>query len=459
MSVSNIQSVTRVPVAVLILSLFVTSCGGGGSASSPDQPNPPTSSTSTSTIGLLFTDKPTDDFSAIKLSVIEAILIGGDNGQQILFQGDREIDLLDLTNYSEPIVFGEVEADVYTKVRLIIDNLELVPHDGGNSIFPRLPANGKIDLLDSSGIVVLPGRTLLIEIDMDANKSIHIVGAGNSGNYKFRPVVKAKFMDGGLPDKLARLEGTVAEIATDGSGDFVLCHADTPDECVTVNTGDGTCVFDDQGLPTEIDAWTAGDAVVVIGRYTYDNNDVNLDALIVELGDAEQASGNVVSAPVDNQFLMVTNDNSDVVVELQDSTKYFNADGPIAAGAIVVGADLEVEGVRPAKADPADPDLIRAALVFVEDVEDEQLSGTIIEPLDATARSFGLTLGDGSGDTCVRVNNDADILLVDEAASEVTMGTIDDLALGQVVDLFGTTAVDSCFDANEVLVDLNASAP
>jgi len=163
----------------------------------------------------------------------------------------------------------------------------------------------------------------------------------------------------------------------------------------------------------------------------------------------------VVSAPVDNQFLMVINDNGDVVVELQDGTKYFNADGPIGADAIVIGADLEVEGVRP---DPAaDPDLIRAALVFVEDEDDEQLAGTIIEPLDAATRSFGLTLGDGSGDTCVRVNDDADILLVDEAAAEVTMGTIDDLALGQVVDLFGVTAVDSCFDANELIVDLNAS--
>lgn len=452
MNVSIIPGCIRVPAAVLALSLLVSSCGGG--SSSPDNQNP--LSSSTGTVGLLFTDKPTDDFSAIKLSVVEAILIGGDDGQQVLFQGDREIDLLDLTNYSEPIVFGEVRADVYTKVRLIIDNLELVPHDGGDSIFPRLPANGKIDLLDPGGINVLPGRMLLIEIDMDANKSIHIVGAGNSGNYNFRPVVKANFMDGGLPDKLARLEGTVAEIATDGSGSFVLCHADTPDECVTVNTSDATCVFDEQGLPSNTGALMAGDAVVVIGRYSLHINDVKLDSLIVELGDAEQVSGRVVSAPVDSQFLVVSNDNNDVVVELQDGTKYFNADGPLGEDAIVVGAALEVEGVRPAKVNPTDPDLIRAALVFVEDDDDEQLSGTIIEPLDVAGRSFGLTVEGASADTCVRVNEGADILLVDAAASEVTIGTINDLAVGQVVDLFGITAVDSCFDANEVLIDVNA---
>jgi hypothetical protein len=34
------------------------------------------------------------------------------------------------------------------------------------------------------------------------------------------------------------------------------------------------------------------------------------------------------------------------------------------------------------------------------------------------------------------------------------MGTIDDLAVDQRVDLFGMTAVDSCFDANEVIVEV-----
>lgn len=36
-------------------------------------------------------------------------------------------------------------------------------------------------------------------------------------------------------------------------------------------------------------------------------------------------------------------------------------------------------------------------------------------------------------DTCVRVNEDADILLVDLAASEVTMGVIEDLAHRQIM--------------------------
>ena len=38
--------------------------------------------------------------------------------------------------------------------------------------------------------------------------------------------------------------------------------------------------------------------------------------------------------------------------------------------------------------------------------------------------------------------------------STVTTATIDDLALNQMVDLFGVTAADSCFDANEVIVEV-----
>jgi len=119
----------------------------------------------------------------------------------------------------------------------------------------------------------------------------------------------------------------------------------------------------------------------------------------------------------------------------------------------VVGADLEIEGVMPPKTDAAD--LIRAALVFVEAEDDEQLTGTIGEPPDTATRSFTL-IPEVGNTVCVRVNEDADILLVDEATSEVTMGTIDSLALGQMVDLFGITAVDSCFDANEVFVEVVA---
>ena len=446
----TMSKLRRLPALMLVASFLVAACGGSSADKDPATPTP-----ATGTVALLFTDKPTDEFSAIKLDVVAATLIG-DQGQQMLFSDVKSIDLLDLTNFNEPVIFGNVAAGNYTKLRLKIDNLELVPKDGGASVFPALPANGKIDLLQPEGFAVFPGRTLLVEIDMDANKSIKITSAGNSGKYNFRPVVKVHFMDGGLPNKLARIEGIVSSIPADPAGNLRICDVDVADNCVDILTDSDTSLFDDMGLATDFGSLAANDQVVVIGRYVVDGTDIALGAIIVEIGgNAEQVKGEVVSEPMDSEFLMLLDDGTDTVVELQPGTKYFDIDGELTADAIVLGADLEVEGVRPAKADPADPDFIRAALVFVEAKDDEQLSGTIIEPLDAVARSFGLATA--AGDTCVRIDPDADVLLVNEAASEVTMGTIDDLAVDQNVDLFGITATDSCFDANQVIVEVVAT--
>ncbi len=454
---SAIMTTTTIRLALLALAapLFLASCGGGSSGGNDRSQAPPQATTGT--VALLFTDRPSEEFSAIKLNVIEAILIGGDStdGQQVLFQGAEPIDLLNLTNFNEPIIFGEVDAGIYTKLRLVIDDLELVPSGDGPSQFPKLPANGKIDLLDPSGIEVLPGRTLLVEIDMEANKALKITGAGKSGKYQFRPVVKANFWDGDLgqfPDKLARLEGTASGI--DPSGSFTLCDIETPDSCILVNTGAETSVFDNEGAPATFNALMDMDTVVVIGSYSVEGS-IALNAVIIEIGgNAEQVKGNVVSNPMDSRFLLLKDDDTDITVELQAGTKYYDEHGALGPEAVVLGADIEVEGVQPPKADPADPDLIRAALVFIEAEQDEQAGGTIIEPLDPATRSFNLTLTEG-GDICVRVDAEADILLVNAADSEVTMGTIDSLALGQVVELFGV--MSDCFDANEVIVDVNAS--
>ena len=140
MTITTIYHRASLMFLVLAMSLFVAACGGSSSSNSNNPGAGPTPATGT--VALLFTDKPTDEFSAIKLNVVEAILIGDDDGQQTLFQGSEPIDLLNLTNFNEPVVFGEVNAGIYTKLRLVIDSLELVPKDGGDSIFPRLPANG-----------------------------------------------------------------------------------------------------------------------------------------------------------------------------------------------------------------------------------------------------------------------------------------------------------------------------
>jgi hypothetical protein len=262
---------------------------------------------------------------------------------------------------------------------------------------------------------------------------------------------------GVLPDKLARLEGTASNI--DPAGTFTLCDIETPNSCVDVATNAGTSIFGNEGAPADFTALGDMAAVVVIGNYTVEGSIV-LNAVILEIGgNAEQIKGQVVSDPMDDKFLLLKDDDTDIVVELQVGTMYYDENGMLGPDAVVLGTDVEVEGVQPPKAVDTDPDLIRAALVFIMAEEDEQVSGTIIEPLDPATSSFGLTLADGSGDICVRVDTDpaADVLLVDVTASEVTMAAFTNLYVGQVVDLFGV--MNDCFDAYEVIVDVNASPP
>ena len=456
MDISRFFSAARLPFLTAFVGLFLAACGGSsGGAPAADVAQP---TATTGTFGLFITDKPSDDFAEINLDVVQAVLIGGDESQQVLFEtgpGDmpKRINLLALENFNEPIVFGEVAVGTYTKLRLFIENLELVPHDPDADPIhiDRLPANGKIDLLDQDGFDVLPGASLLAEVDIDANKSIKVTGAGKSGKYQFRPVVRVQFSSDAAEQKLTRIEGFVSD-PLDPAGSFALCATVGGDSCVDVMTDINTSFFDIDGLPTDFTGVALESPVVVFGRYQVDP-DVVLDAVVVEVGGmAAQVKGEVVTDPLNEPFLLLAEDGSDLTVDLQENTKYFNADGEVDVSAVLLGANVEVEGVLP------DMDQIRAALVFVEDREDDQLSGTIsgaVETdVDTGVVTFDLLLGDGVTIVMVTVADAPVILLIDEVASEVTEGSIEDLADGQSVDLFGMEPSEGLFTASEIIVDV-----
>jgi hypothetical protein len=511
---SDIFDISRVrkTLALILFSTVLGACGGsdGGSAEVPVLPPPVTN---TGIFGLLLTDAATDDLAEINLDVTEAILIGGP-GEQTVFEGNVRINLLDLTNYSQPIAFGEVEVGSYTKLRLRLENLELVDLDG-EKFYPRLPANGKIDLLDPSGFAVFPGRTLLAEVDIDANKSIHVVQTGN-GEYKVRPVVKVKFMNGGLPEKLTRLEGRIDEILDPTTGSFVLCALDDPNSCIDVNLAEGGCVLDENGQPTTPDMLAVDQQVVVIGRYRHENDDdgdsdsdvdsdsdsdsdmdsdgdsdgesdsdadsdsdsdsdigdagdmdsdsdddrvdidVMLEAIIVEQGDASQVKGTINSKPGDDgTFLILDREGNEITVELQkDCTRVFGPDGEITdVSALQIGTGVEIEGVIIPPVEEGDPTLLRAAIILLDgDDAAEQISGTIAEPLEDPS----FMLSTAGGDVCVVLVDEAEITFVSADGSESKPGSFADLAAEQEADAFGELGTDGCFLADELLVTIPA---
>lgn len=449
----------RIAIAMLLgLSLLVAACGGSGEDSVPPEQ-------ATGTVALLLTDMPTDDLDEINLDVVEATLIGGD-GQQTLFsdaENPIEIDLLDLENFSRPIAFEDVPADVYTKLRLRISNLTLVEYGEGEdedkTYRPALPANGKIDLLHRGGFEVLPGRTLIVELDMDANKSIHVVQTGN-GKYRVRPVVFVEFSNTEAPDKLTRIEGRIDEIVDGDAGLFVLCSRDDPDTCIDVSLTTDGCVYDTAGVPTAPTALEEGQDVVVIGRYSRSGGDIVLDAIVVEQGPAEQVVGTVNSLPDENgTFLMIDRKGNEIVVELQkdleqqdDCTQVFDPDGAIVGAAgLQIGQGIEVEGVRIVPAETSeDPVLLRAALILIDgDDAEEQLSGTIT----ATIEEPSFVLATAGGDITV-VLQEGGTIMRRSAEMELSEGSFVDVQEGRSADAFGEL-VNGNFEASNLVIDVD----
>ena len=237
------------PLLLLVAGLL-TACGGGGSSSSSTA-----TAGRTGSVGLMLTDAPADPslFSAINATIERVELIGGDGGRVSLFEGPAEtVDLLKLRNEAVPFTFrDDVPVGTYCKVRLTLTNprgLELILEADGSSYYPKLPGNGKLDLLARDCFSVAPGASVTLQLDMDAGNSIHIVQTGNKTDYNFRPVVFIDVINQSFTGKLVRLEGTIADYDAVGQS-VLLCgalptHATNGPDCALIELGPDAAFFD-----------------------------------------------------------------------------------------------------------------------------------------------------------------------------------------------------------------------
>jgi hypothetical protein len=464
-------------VGFTLLALLLA-CGGGGGGSSGGGGGGDTGS-----VAVLLTDGPVDphEFSHIFVTFTEITLIG-DSGHVTIFEGEETIDLRDLEDASTLVTLGrDVPARLYEKIRLDVSEIELVPADGGDSIFPKLPP--KLDLNPRGTFRVGPGGLLIVQIDMDAGKSIHVVETG-AGGFIFRPVVFVDVLNGPRDGKLVLLRGEVEEIGGNG---FLVCDThkvwkaagatrtmattrdtgrrdgddDRHDRCVDVAVDDDTSLFDASGDPIELDALATGDRPWVLGRFTRDFDDgLDLGAEVVQLGDDVLAVDGEVASEVDadDRFDLelepgqgIVTDDGLLAIQLQDGSKVFRRTGePLEPDDIEVGDLARAVGVLALSS--SEDDALKAAWVVLDlaAAETSRIEGRIVDVEGGGAR-IGVETDDGT--LCVDVPADARVLAVfhddDDAGTEEIARS--QLAEGDSVSAFGEEGAP-CFVADAVIV-------
>jgi hypothetical protein len=454
----------------------LAACGGGGDSSSADTSTSPTpQGPTTGAVAVLLTDAPTDAFCEIRATVESIDLLSDTGGPTNVFVGPETVNLLDLRNYTDFFSIDPVvPVGTYSKVRMTLSDLALVECDAAGVPeaeamweHPRLPGNGKLDLNPRGTFQVVGGETLVIELDMDMNKSLHLHQTGN-GRWQFRPVVFVTIR----PDdtKLVRVFGRVENL---GATSFELCPVepvssmddDQPapsTECIDVFTDADTGIFDETGTPVDMSAVANDDLLTAIGFLgLYDDgdgdtrlDDLRLNAAVLELGALdtfERILGAVVAAPGTNgifEFDAAPLDSPatgvfDVL--LQPGTRIFalGSNDELGATALQPGTTGEVNGVFTDPVTSGEPLKSSLVVLDLDTTPDVALLDGSITAIDATVPATPKLTINATGVTgqCVTTDASTRYLQITESgsASETAVIPASDLAVGNSVDVYGTT--------------------
>ena len=505
-------------VTLALISMILVACGGGSGST--------TGTTGNGSVGIILTDGPTADFAEVNITITEVSLIPDDDsnnsGHVVIFQGEETINLLSLTDFSELFAISNaVPAGEYEKIRLHLkqpNGIELVKKDGlGNvieTIYPSMPGNGKLDLNPRGDFHVVADQTLYIQLDIDADKSLHIVQTGNGG-YQFRPVIFVDVIDGQFSGKLVRHFGYVHDLDM-ANNRFKLCDqpvdvmeppmADPSSEpmhdCIKVVAGDAS-VFDQGGNPADMSGIQDNDMLTAIGfvrsyedddddydddldddvdddiddeiddeidddnddvrtaRHSqdgYDHHEIRLYAEVIEMGAMDSfaiVDGTVASEPQTDAdtFGLTLEDRSEISVQLQAGTRVFSRSGQrLDHQSIDMGLTASVDGIYSVM----DNSILNSSLVIVDTAmmdSMEKLHGTVLH-VDTNNGIITINTED-DGEKMIRVSGDSDIFLMlgDDDSSLSDMIDIMAVPTNAELDAYGHAGNDGYFNADTVIIE------
>jgi hypothetical protein len=453
---------------------MLAGCSSGGNTDTQN------TTSAAGSVALLLTDAPSDDFDEINITVIKAELMS-DQGRVTIFQGEDTFNLLDLTDARIFAIREGIPGGTYNKIRLTLkDNgIELVDYKNTDEplddavYYPRLPGNNKLDLNPRGSFKVITGTTLVIQIDMDANKSIHIVKKGKKDEYNFRPVVFIDIVTDAFIERFVKLHGDIFAIDT-ADLSFKLCNTGIPvrtgDDliktgsrgCVRVETDQTTAFFDINGMPVAFSSLVAGEPATVFGHLQYDKQSDNdddrelrdrvLKAALIELGPESsfrKLNGTATSAvDVNNQFTMDVDPGQglttplNLIVQIQQGTLLINRNGsPVDINDIITGKLVSARGVL-----DVSKDTLFAAVIVVDTDNSTRLTGTVGTNPD---NSCGFTLMTTTGDRGIHTDSNTNAYLVVNGVSKPV--DVSELSTGQRADVYGNANVNGCFDAHTII--------
>ncbi|UCG71424.1 MAG: DUF4382 domain-containing protein [Chromatiales bacterium] len=447
----------------------MVACGGSGSGGGG-----PT----TGQVVVTLTDGPTDIYERMLVTITSMTLIGS-GGQQVLYDGPPvTFDLLQLRDRADLAFSQRVTAGDFSKIRLELAGLTLMdlgddplnPIDDVVVVLDNLPANGKIDLNPQGPFTVTPGETTVIELDMDARRSVQVVENGNGG-LKVRPVIFTNIYQGDviLPSRLVRVFGTV-EAVNETAQTMKVCETEfvaqldgpapvDPTSCIQI-FANGASHFGTDGVAIPfadiVTAFNASDSLKVTsigfaslpGTAAADDIVLELDAVVDELGPRrdntmagwETTTGTVTSDPfttgcASSQCVdfLASEAGADITVQLQAESRVFTRDGTeLGQGDLSAGLAGAFDGLR---VDNGGTEELRASLfVAGPDAGDATVSGRLTAvdldvPFGTNTFDILTVHADGVEAVEVCVTADTDVLRILTDGATVTIADLLDPAV------------------------------
>jgi hypothetical protein len=453
--------------AAVTAALALSGCGGSGGSGGTSEPP---ATLTTGSVAVLFTDAPTDQFCEVRATITGIDLLGA-SGPTNVYSGERTVNVLALENFSDYFALDpSVPIGSYEKIRLTLSDLALIECDGdGEGLepesgweHPHLPGNGKLDLNPRGPIEVIGGEMLVIELDMDMEKSLHLHQTGN-GKWQFRPVVFVNVR----PDDshLVRVFGNATSL---GASSFELCPVEpvsttgqhstmASTACLDVFTDGQTGIFDETGTPAGLAALAANDPVTAIGFLGLHDDadgdtrqdDLKLDAVVLEYGPQgtfARLPGSVVSAPGNNDIFVFDPEALDAIdVKLQSGTRIFaiGSNAELTSAALQPATTGEVNGVFTDPATSGEP--LKSSLVVVNDDTTPQTAvldakvASLVPGADGAAEPNRFDVTVGAATQCITTDAATVYLQITESntASETAEITFGGLAVDDAVDVYG----------------------